>query len=262
MNFNPLRERLSEDRVSFGIFVSELRSPWLGAMLGATGYDFCILDMEHGAFSLPEISSLLAGFQGSSCTPIVRVPAMRRDIVTPLLDLGVGGIMVPNVETAEEARLCVELTKYPPLGSRGLSLSRPHTGFTATDRDRFLADANERNLLIVQIESPRALENLDDILIVSGIDVAFVGCADLSLSMGIPNDPATGLLRNALELVIDTANRNDVFGGANITKQELIETLSPRGLRMITVTTDTKGFVDGITRSLQPLKQFSPEIRR
>ena len=254
-NTNPLRQMIDEKQSVFGIFVSELRSPWLGSMLDAAGYDFCVLDMEHGAFSISEISAMVAGFRGGHCTPIVRIPSIRRDFITPLLDLGIGGIMVPNAETADDVRACIESMKYHPLGSRGLSLSRPHTGFVATDRNRFVTEANERNLLIIQIESPRAVENLDEILTVSGIDVAFVGCADLSFSMGIPNDPSSGPLRETLKLVLDKANRLDIHGGANVTEPNIIAALVPLGLRMITVTTDTKGFVDGVARPLQSIKR-------
>jgi len=251
---NPLRKAIDDKQLSFGLFVSELRSPWLGSMLDAAGYDFCILDMEHGTFSLSEISAMVAGFRGGHCTPIVRIPSIRRDFVTPLLDLGIGGIMVPNVETADDVRACIETMKYHPLGSRGVSLSRPHTGFVPTDHNRFFTEANERSLLIVQIESPKAVENLDDILAVSGIDVAFVGCADLSFSMEIPNDPSSGPLREILELVLDKANRYGIHGGANVTGPDVITALTPLGLRIVTVTTDTKGFVEGISRPLQSIK--------
>ena len=247
---------IGEDRPVFGIFVSELRSPWLGTMLDAAGYDFCILDMEHGTFSLAEISEMAAGFRGGHCTPIVRIPSIRRDIVTPLLDLGIGGIIVPNVETADDVRNCIEYMKYPPLGSRGLSLSRPHTGFVPTDRDRFLAEANARSLLIVQIESQKAVKNLDEILAVPGIDVAFVGCADLALSMNVANDPSSGPLRKMIELVLDKATQYGVHGGANVAQPDVVAALTPRGLRVITVTTDTKGFLDGISHPLQSIKHF------
>jgi 2-keto-3-deoxy-L-rhamnonate aldolase RhmA len=145
--------------------------------------------------------------------------------------------------------------KYPPQGSRGLSLSRPHTGFVPTDRDRFLAEVNARNLLIVQIESPQAVENVDEILGIPGVDVAFVGCADLSLSMGVSNDPSSGPLRETLELVLRNANRRGIHGGANVTQSNIITALTPRGLRMITVTTDTKGFLDGVSHPLQSIKR-------
>jgi len=124
-----------------------------------------------------------------------------------------------------------------------------------TDRNRFFTENNERNLLVVQIESPKAVENLDEILAVPGIDVAFVGCGDLSFSMGIPNDPSSGPLREILELVLDKANRLGIHGGANVAEPDVIAALSPLGLRMITVTTDTKGFLDGISRPIQSIKR-------
>jgi 2-keto-3-deoxy-L-rhamnonate aldolase RhmA len=224
-------------------------------MLNTAGYDFCILDMEHGAFSFSDISAMLTGFLGGNCTPIVRVPTIRRDVFLPLLDLGIGGIMVPNIETANDVKMCIDLMKYPPLGTRGLSFSRPHTGFTSPERECFLNDANIRNLLIIQIESPKAVENLDDILSVSGIDAIFVGCADLSLSLNIPNDPMNEPLRSILERILRKATEYGICGGANITRLNLIESLASCGLRIVTCTTDTKGFLDGITRPLKVFQQ-------
>ncbi|MDR1140499.1 MAG: hypothetical protein LBL62_02325 [Planctomycetaceae bacterium] len=253
LHYNPLRERIAEKEISFGIFVSEIRTPWLGTMLNTAGYDFCILDMEHGAFSCSDISAMLPGFLGGNCTPIVRVPAIRRDVFLPLLDLGIGGMMVPNIETANEVKACLDFMKYPPLGTRGLSFSRPHTGFTSPQRDQFLNNANVRNLLIIQIESLQSVENLDDILNVSGIDAVFVGCADLSLSLNIPNDPMNEPLRSILERILRKTTEHGLCGGANITQKNLIESFVSCGLRLVTCTTDTKGFLDGITR---PLKVF------
>jgi 2-keto-3-deoxy-L-rhamnonate aldolase RhmA len=211
--------------------------------------------MEHGAFSLPEVSAMVAGFQGGHCTPIIRVPAVRRDAILPALDLGVGGIMVPGVETAQEVRDCIEFMKYPPQGSRGLSFSRPHNGFASLDRDRYVAEANARNLLMIQIESPRGVENLEEILDVPGIDVVFVGCADLSLSMGIPNDPNSGPLRATLENVLRKTDARGLIGGANLTRAELIDALFPLGLRIVTCATDTKCFLDGLSNPLKSLNR-------
>ncbi|MCL2743382.1 MAG: aldolase/citrate lyase family protein [Planctomycetaceae bacterium] len=251
---NPLRDALNETKPVFGLFVSEIKSPWLAAMVNEAGYDFCVFDMEHGTFSLSDISAMTAAFCGGHCTPLVRIPSIRRDIITPLLDLGIGGIVVPNVETADDVRTCIEYMKYPPQGSRGVSLSRPHTGFASVERTRFLELANARNLLIIQIESQQAVENLDEILSVPGIDAAFVGCGDLSLSMRISSDPVSGPLRETLEHILDKAGQYNVHGGANVSHPHLIEALIPCGLRVIAVTTDTKGFLVGISRPLHSIK--------
>lgn len=256
MKTNPLREKIDSGGPFFGLFVSELYTPWLGTILDAAHYDFCIFDMEHGAFAPPQISAMIAGFSGSRCTPIVRIPGVRREIVLTVMDLGVAGIMVPGVETADEVRRCVEVMKYPPLGSRGLSFSRPHSSFDSPDRDEYLRKANERTLLVVQIETGRALDHLDEILAVPGLDAVFVGCADLSLAMGVPNDPSQGPLREALERVLKAATARNIVVGANLASPSLVEDLLPLGMRMITCTTDTKGFLEGISRPLRNMPCF------
>lgn len=261
MNTNPLRERIQSEKPVFGLFVSEFYTPWIGTILHAAHYDFCIFDLEHGALSLPQISAMVAGFQGNCCTPLVRIPAIRREIILPLMDLGVGGIMAPGVETAEEVEQCIEFMKYPPLGSRGLSLSRPHAGFAPTNREQYLTETNRRNILIIQIESAKAVENLEAILGVPGIDVVFVGCSDLSLSLGVANDPTQGKLHTTLTHVVKTAQKRGIASGANVTQKRLINELLPAGLRFITCSTDTKAFLDGISAPLQLLRSLDDETK-
>jgi 2-keto-3-deoxy-L-rhamnonate aldolase RhmA len=231
----------------FGLFVAELRTPGMGLMLDAAGYDFAIFDMEHGSYTLTELATMVPGFQGCRCTPLVRVPAVRREFFQATLDLGAGGIVVPMLESAADARTCVELMKYPPLGRRGVSYCRPHSRFQTPVGGSFTDEANQNTLLVVQIESARGLEHLDEIVAVPGIDVVFVGNADLAQSLGCPPDLDHGPLREALERILRTAAAKRIIGGANITDPQLVAELHACGLQFVSLTTDVERFVAGLT---------------
>lgn len=180
-----MKPALASGAVLRGLMVSELKTPFLGAILDSAGMDFAILDQEHGSYGSDMLAMLFAGFRGGRCQPIVRVPEIRRDAFLTPLELGAAGVLVPRVETADQARAIVDFCRYPPGGSRGVSLSRAHTGFKRVTAADYLPRANAEILIGVQIETAEALNVLDDILAVEGIDMAFIGPSDLSVSCGI-----------------------------------------------------------------------------
>jgi len=241
-----LRRRLLAGETVFGLFVVEMRTPGMGLLLDAAGYDFAIFDMEHGSYTLADLAAMVPGFRGCRCVPLVRVPAVRREFFQAALDLGLAGIVVPMVESAADARACVELMKYPPVGRRGVSYCRPHSLFQTPTGGCFTDEANENTLLVLQIETARGLEQADEILAVPGVDAAFVGNADLAQSLGCPDDLERGPLRDALERILRTAAAHGVAGGANITSPQMIAELRRCGLRFITLTTEVERFLAGL----------------
>ena len=244
---NPsLRQRLLADETIFGLFVVEMRTPNMGTLLDIAGYDFAIFDMEHGSYTLSDMAVMLPGFRGCHCAPFVRVPTVRREFIQPLLDLGVTGIVVPMVETAADAQACVQLMKYPPVGKRGVAYCRPHALFRTPTDSRFTAEANENTLLVVQIESAQGLAHVDEILAVPGIDVAFVGNADLAQSLGCPPALESGRIRDAMETVLKSAAAHKVVGGGNVADPGIIADLHKHGLRFVTLTSDVERFLVGL----------------
>jgi 2-keto-3-deoxy-L-rhamnonate aldolase RhmA len=246
-----LRRRLLAGETIFGLFVAELRAPGMGLMLDAAGYDFAIFDMEHGSYTLSDLAAMVPGFQGCRCAPLLRVPAVRREFFQAPLDLGVAGIVVPMVESAADARECVQLMKYPPVGRRGVSYCRPHSRFQTPAGDQFTVEANENTLLVVQIETAKGLEHVDEIVAVPGVDAVFVGNADLAQSLGCPSDLERGQLREAMERIIKAAAARQVAGGANITEPKMIAELHGIGLRFVTLTTDVERFLAGLDSAIQ-----------
>ena len=235
-----LRSRLLAGENVFGLFITEFLTPNWGPILDTVGYDFGIIDMEHGRFSLADLSNLLPGFRSCRSSALLRVPSIRREYFQVPLDLGITGLVVPMVETAEEVEQCVTFMKYGPRGKRGIAFGRPHTNFyTVVDRDKVTVDADDHTFLVIQVETERGLANLDEILAVDGIDVLFIGNADLSKSLCCPNTPNEGVLFNAMDRIYSSTKKKGIVCGGNLPDKKAVDFFGERyGLRFISLMTD------------------------
>lgn len=179
-----LKERIAAGHTLVGTFVS-LPSPGLVELIGRAGLDFCILDTEHGPPSMmPELEELVRACGVTGVAAIVRISANRPELINQALDTGADAVMVPQVRTAEDARQAVTAARFPPLGQRGLSsITRAASyGSEANYTER----ANDRIVVIIQIETPEAIANLEEIMAVRGINAFFLGAVDLASAMGYP----------------------------------------------------------------------------
>lgn len=178
---NRLKERLKSGRKCYGVWTAGL-STVITETLAASGYDFLFLDQEHGPQGLAETIPHLQTLAAYDCAPVVRVPWNDAVYLKRILDVGVESIMVPMVETAEQAKAAVAACRYPPRGHRGFGPLR-HLGIEP-DIDAYGRTAHERLLLVVQIESAKAVANIDAIASVEGVDACYIGPNDLSGTLG------------------------------------------------------------------------------
>lgn len=185
MKVNLLRRRLDEGRLAVGHMIVEFATRGIARIVETAGVDFVVVDMEHSGIGLERVADLMAWFKATPVAPLVRVPAGHYHFIARCLDAGALGIMVPNVETLEEARSVVEAAKYGPEGRRGLGLGTAHTDYIPADPQEYLPRANAATSVICQIESTKGLENLEAIGTTAGVDVLWVGHYDLTQSMGI-----------------------------------------------------------------------------
>jgi 4-hydroxy-2-oxoheptanedioate aldolase len=186
---NRLRRMLARNGAAFGPNL-QIPSPELIEIIGLAGFDFLMLDGEHGA-PYARLSELLTAADAAGITSLVRVPSHERSVLVAPLELGAGGVQVPFVNTAEEARALVRATKFPPLGERGVSFVTRAARFGFVDGPRYRATANRETLLAVQIETRTAAENAAEIAAVPGVDLIFIGPADLAQSFGHRPDRLT-----------------------------------------------------------------------
>ena len=183
MNYKQIKQRVKNGDVLAGAWMV-LGSGLTAEIAGRAGFDWLLLDLEHGMGDLESALQQLHAIEATPAVPIVRVAFNEDYLIKRVLDLGPLGVMVPMVNDADDARRVVSAMRYPPQGIRGVSpLNRPAN--FALDFKEYFRTANEELLTVVQIESARAVENAEAIAAVDGVDVLFIGPMDLSINMGI-----------------------------------------------------------------------------
>jgi 2-keto-3-deoxy-L-rhamnonate aldolase RhmA len=191
MRENQLKRKLQRGEVVYGPFMNCSYGSFI-EIVGLTGFDFAIIDMEHGPLEVETAEDLCRAGQGAGLSPIVRVRKNDAPQIQRALDIGSAGVQVPQIETRTDAEAVVRAAKYQPLGMRGLSFFTRAGDYVVYGQQGITDRLNEEQLVIIHIEGQRGLENLDEIVAVPNIDVIFLGPYDLSQSFGIPgqvNDP-------------------------------------------------------------------------
>ncbi|MEJ7604714.1 MAG: aldolase/citrate lyase family protein [Bryobacteraceae bacterium] len=213
MKKNRFQEVLKAGAMPIGHMIMEFGTRGIPRILDSTGLDFVLFDMEHSGIDNDRIADILAGCYGTSFAPFVRVPSSLYHFIARVLDAGALGIMVANVETAQQARDIVSHAKYPPQGHRGLGLGTAHNDYTMPDPPVYLKEANDATTIICQIESSLGVSNCEEIAAVPGVDVLWVGHFDLSASMGIVNQFQHPAFLAAMKRVSEAAKANGKAAG-------------------------------------------------
>ena len=189
MRTNTTKAKLAEGKVVFGAIISR-HAPDLVELFGAIGYDFVMIDGEHGSMSLDEVEHMVRAAEVFGITPIARIPNHEDSTILRFLDRGVQGIIVPHINTGEAAEAVASAARYHPDGHRGVAGGRPHDYGVGVSRAQSTRWINNQLLVIPMIEETEAVDNLDAILAVSGVDVLHVASGDLGQSMGNPEAAA------------------------------------------------------------------------
>ncbi len=234
-----IKKILKEDGVTIGTWMS-MAHVSIAEILSAAGYDWVVIDTEHGAIDVSEVQPLIIAIENGGAIPLVRLTWNDPKQAKVLLDAGAAGLLVPMVNSKEDAELAVNYSKYPPVGSRGAGLARAHSYGVAFDE--YVRDANRDSLLIIQIEHIDAVRNIDDILSVGNIDGVFIGPYDLSMSMGFPGDLNHPEVEAAKQRVLDAAIAHGLAPGIHLVHPDSIgKELKPcidLGFRFIALGTD------------------------
>lgn len=178
-----LRQRVRRGEVTIGSWMS-LGSPAIAEIMADAGFEWLVIDLEHSVTTLREAESLIRVIELKGCTPLVRVTSNNSDQIKRVMDAGAHGVIVPMVNTPEDARAAARAVRYPPQGTRGVGLGRAQ-GYGARFAE-YAAQINETAVVIAQIEHVDALRNLEAILTTEGIDGSLIGPYDLSASLGKP----------------------------------------------------------------------------
>jgi 4-hydroxy-2-oxoheptanedioate aldolase len=199
MKPNRMKQRIAGGRPALGCSVM-FPSPQIVEMLGHAGFDWVLIDCEHGSAGLADVELMAIACDAVGITPIGRPKTNAASDIQAMMDRGVAGVQVPHVNSAGEARRAVAAVKFGPGAARGLAAgTRPDSWGLGARMPDFTEAANAQSLVCVQIEHAEAIANLDEILAVEGIDVFFIGPSDLSQSMGFPGDPKAPSVAKAID---------------------------------------------------------------
>ncbi len=255
MRDNPVKDKLAQGGTVFGTMMFEFLSPGLPQILANTGADFVFYDMEHSGFSISDMKTQAALCRGLEVVPLVRPPGKDYQFASRLLDLGAMGLLFQMVESAEEARELVSWTRYPGRGRRGAIFGGAHDDYSGGDMAEKAAAAESRTLVTVLIETAAGLANVEEIMAVEGVDVAHLGHADLSLSMGLAGQFDHPELQRAIDTIVEAAERHGKAAASLAPNPEWGESLLDRGYRMMSYGYDIALFANSLAEGIADLRK-------
>ncbi|MSQ21594.1 MAG: aldolase [Betaproteobacteria bacterium] len=231
---NHTKCRLAEGKLAIGIGVRQARTIDIAAIGKTCGFDWLFINMEHGSLDLDTASAIACAALPLGITPLVRVPGKEHHHASRMLDNGAQGIVVPHVETVEEARTAVSNCRYPPQGSRSVAGAQPLFAFRGVPQSQSVSEVNEQTLVVLMLESPKGIENADAIAAAPGVDVLLIGTGDLSMEMGIPGQLTHPRIEEAYQKVIAACRAHGVHPGmGGIHEVALIEKYVRMGMRFV-----------------------------
>lgn len=232
MRENAMKAKIARGDVALGCSVM-FPSPQIVEMLGYAGFDWVLIDCEHGSIGLGDVEMMSMAADAAGVTAIARPRSNAAADIQSVLDRGVAGVQIPHINTAEDARRAVAAVKFGPGAGRGLAAgTRPDRWGLGAKMADFAEAANRQSLVCVQLEHAEAIANVDEILNVPGIDVFFIGPSDLSQSMGHPGNPKAPPVASAIDTTLAKIRAANAAPGMPATTETLAE-VKAKGCRYI-----------------------------
>ena len=254
MRSNPVKQRLQAGGHAFGAMIFEMFSPGMAQIASNAGAEFILYDMEHSGFGLGELKAQVACCRGLDIVPMVRVPTTQYHFVARALDAGAVGVMVPMVESVEQAREIVSFTRYPPRGRRGAGFGMAHDDYEGGSVADKIAALEARTLVIAQIETAKGAEAIDEIAAVDGIDVVWLGHFDLTNFMGIPGQFDHPRYLAAVEAIIAAARRHGKTAGFMAADETWARDYVAKGFRMLAYGPDQALYQHALNRGIATMR--------
>jgi 2-dehydro-3-deoxyglucarate aldolase/4-hydroxy-2-oxoheptanedioate aldolase len=257
MRENRVKRALQGGGTSLGTMVFEFPSTGIARIAAEAGADFVIYDMEHTGWSIETIRGLIATSRAANTVPMVRVPATEYNLIARPLDVGAMGIMVPMVESAEQAKKIVDSAKYPPDGKRGAAFGVAHDDYPGGDIIAKMASANDEIFLMAQIETGTGIENVDAIASVDGIDCLWIGHFDLTNFLGIPGQFTHPLFLKSVQSVLDACRKHGKIPGIMCGDVATGQGQLKQGFRILAYSGDLWIYQQGLREGLDALRGSS-----
>jgi 4-hydroxy-2-oxoheptanedioate aldolase len=246
---NVARERLERGELSLGLGLRMARTVDIAKALKTCDYDWLFIDLEHNTMSIDTAGQIAVAALDVGIAPLVRVPRRQYWMATRALDGGALGVVMPHVDTAEEAREVADHLRYPPAGHRSVAGSLPQMDFKPMKTGDITTVLNAATLITVMVESPESVENVDAIAAVPGVDAILIGTNDLAMEMGIPGDFTNPKIVGAYEKVIAACKKHGKFPGmGGVYAEDLMRRYIGMGMRMILAGGDTGMMMQAATQ--------------
>jgi len=231
---NTTKKKLEAGQMAVAFSVVHWRMVNVAGIAKECGYDWLFIDMEHNTMDVDAAAQISVAALPTGVTPIVRVPAHEHFHATRVLDGGAQGVVVPHVNTVEQARRIVENCKYPPVGHRSLTAPVPQLGFQAMSVADAIEALNRNTLVVAMLETPRAVDNAEAIAAVEGIDALLIGTNDLAAEMGIPGQFGDARIEAAYAAMIAATRKHGKFAGmGGVYEHGLMEKFIRMGVRLL-----------------------------
>lgn len=259
MRPNRVKRALMEGKVQIGTWVNVFRTTQITQMLATAGFDFMYVDMEHSCLSLETVSDLCTAAMAAGLVPIVRPSAKEPHLLTRPLDNGAMGLLIPHVDTRQEAEAVVRAVRFPPLGERGMNLQNIHTGYGKANGEDYVRSTHAETLLLVQIESDKGISTLDEILSVDGVDGAVIGRADLSTDLGLPGQTNHPEVVNRVERMIASCQRHGKIPGLLVQDVASARQWISKGIRLVPYSSDVSLLMGAASKAVGEIRSFAEE---
>ena len=253
MRENKLKKRISEGKACYGA-IAPTTDPTICEYIGLNGFDYYMIDGEHGAITASDVTNLVRACENVDLTPLARIRSVNTKLILQYMDAGVMGVMMPTIDNVDDVKRLVEAIKYPPLGNRGLGPVRASDYMQGRmSQAEYVTFSNEQTLVLPQIESMECVKNLDAICKVEGVDGFIIGPRDLAMSMGYYDGPGhpevAQMLDEIFQKVLDSGQFYGTVAGTAERAQELVD----KGASMIL--NSVQGLIKGSSKAFLANRQ-------
>ena len=254
---NTAKEKIFNNELCLGVGLRQSRTVDIGKIMATSGYDWLFIDMEHNSMDIDIASQISVAAQDAGITPIVRVPDFAHHHATRVLDCGAMGVVFPHVDNADIAKKLVSYCLYPPKGHRSMTGVLPQLDFKQQPIADVASTINKNMLIVIMLESPEAIDNVDSIAAVDGVDVILIGTNDLCMEMGIPGDYSNPKVKDAYIKVIEACKKyGKTPGMGGVYNEELMSEYIKMGMRFILSGSDLSFMMQSASQRSNKIRSF------
>lgn len=244
------------DKIGKGVVIgpfSKSSDPAFVEVMGHAGFDFVVLDLEHGPNNVLSLQNLIRAAEVSGLLPIVRVKKDTPSLIGQVLDVGAGGIQVPNVQSRQDVERIIQAARFAPQGMRGVCRFVRAADYSSADRAAYFAESNT-TLLILQLEGREAVENIEEILSVPGVDIVFIGPYDLSQSLGVPGEVRNSKVTEAMTKIVARCIERRVLVGTFADTPEDARKWREAGVKYLCYSVDVGLFTEKCRETIRSMR--------